>query len=472
MVKETELYDLLGVSPDATKDQIRKAYYKKARSCHPDKHPGDKAKEGEFKSVSEAYQILSDDDSRAAYDRSGRAGVQGGGDFADPREVFAAMFGGPEFEPFVGILRMCAPEDEKLQQEADDANQIFQTRREELLHIQRAGPLSQADAADAQRELEKLQADAEAKATKVDEANRLVQQARVSDCATILRKRTDEYADLDEVGRQSFLQRVRREFTELQASNMGDPMLYAIGYVYVYETQKILGRHGVGVHRIAGHLEEARETFHKLSEVCGAIGSGVTLFRAHHKLAKADEARETGAPQGSAAHMSDEDRKFYEKSIQQRMFHIIWTLTKKDIEDTVREVVTNVLLDESNQCLLMAPRKTDADWTTTLPPQALVRAEAIIAIGNIFMKAMPFDQFIRKEEPLTGVEKTKKDAEDWARQKGIDVDSAKRVAEETSEKVASAAQEAAQLAGTALNKLFGWTTSSHQPKAGPALPPS
>merc|ERR1719160_1809543 len=107
-------------------------------------------------------------------------------------------------------------------------------------------------------------------------------------------------------------------------------MLYAIGYVYVYETQKVLGKHGVGVHRLAGHLEDCREGFHKFSEVCGAIGSGVRLVRAQYKLSKAEEARETGVPQDNVAHLSEEDRQFYEKSLQQRMFHIIWTLTKKD----------------------------------------------------------------------------------------------------------------------------------------------
>ena len=55
---ETAFYELLGVPPDASTAQIRKAYYQKARSCHPDKHPGDPAKEAEFKQLSEAYQTL------------------------------------------------------------------------------------------------------------------------------------------------------------------------------------------------------------------------------------------------------------------------------------------------------------------------------------------------------------------------------------------------------------------------------
>lgn len=54
MVKETKFYDELGVEPTATKTQIRKAYYTKAKQCHPDKFPGDDAKEAQFKARARA----------------------------------------------------------------------------------------------------------------------------------------------------------------------------------------------------------------------------------------------------------------------------------------------------------------------------------------------------------------------------------------------------------------------------------
>ena len=64
--RETQYYDTLGVPYDASSAQIRKAYYQRARNCHPDKHPGDAAKEQEFKELSEAYQTLFDEERRAA----------------------------------------------------------------------------------------------------------------------------------------------------------------------------------------------------------------------------------------------------------------------------------------------------------------------------------------------------------------------------------------------------------------------
>lgn len=54
VVADTTYYDRFGLPPDATEAQIKKAYYSKARECHPDKHPGDPVKEATFKELSEA----------------------------------------------------------------------------------------------------------------------------------------------------------------------------------------------------------------------------------------------------------------------------------------------------------------------------------------------------------------------------------------------------------------------------------
>ena len=75
---EEDLYAMLGVSPSANGDEIRRAYRKLAVRWHPDKNPDDKERaEAMFKKVAAAYEILSDDDKRAAYDRYGIEGVEG-----------------------------------------------------------------------------------------------------------------------------------------------------------------------------------------------------------------------------------------------------------------------------------------------------------------------------------------------------------------------------------------------------------
>jgi curved DNA-binding protein len=80
------LYDTLGVAKTASADEIRKAYRKLARKHHPDVNPGDKTAEAAFKKVSAAYDVLSDEKKRKAYDEFGDASLQTGFDPAKARE--------------------------------------------------------------------------------------------------------------------------------------------------------------------------------------------------------------------------------------------------------------------------------------------------------------------------------------------------------------------------------------------------
>lgn len=99
-----DYYELLGVDRDAGADEIKKSFRKLAMQYHPDRNPGDKAAEHKFKEINEAYDVLRDEEKRAAYDRFGHAAFeQGGGrqsaggfgfDFATGfADIFDEMFG-------------------------------------------------------------------------------------------------------------------------------------------------------------------------------------------------------------------------------------------------------------------------------------------------------------------------------------------------------------------------------------------
>ncbi len=77
MAEKRDYYEVLEVAKDATAEEIKKAYRKKALQYHPDRNPGDKGAEEKFKEAAEAYGVLSDPDKRARYDRFGHAGVSG-----------------------------------------------------------------------------------------------------------------------------------------------------------------------------------------------------------------------------------------------------------------------------------------------------------------------------------------------------------------------------------------------------------
>jgi molecular chaperone DnaJ len=95
-----DYYEVLGVSKDASKEDIKKAYRRLAIQNHPDKNPGDKAAEERFKEATEAYEVLGDDQKRQTYDQFGFAGVEGMGggqsaqDFSGVFKDFEDIFGG------------------------------------------------------------------------------------------------------------------------------------------------------------------------------------------------------------------------------------------------------------------------------------------------------------------------------------------------------------------------------------------
>ena len=104
MATKRDYYEVLGVGRDAEEDAIKKAYRKLAMKHHPDRNPDDKASEEKFKEAKEAYEILTDTQKRAAYDRHGHAGVDpsmgagargaGAGGFADAfGDIFGDIFG-------------------------------------------------------------------------------------------------------------------------------------------------------------------------------------------------------------------------------------------------------------------------------------------------------------------------------------------------------------------------------------------
>lgn len=115
-MEKRDYYEVLGVSRGATKEEIKKAYRKQALKYHPDKNPGDKKAEENFKEAAAAYEVLSNDEKRARYDRFGHEGVSGTGAggfggagmtvediFSSFGDIFGDAFGG--FGGFGGSRR-------------------------------------------------------------------------------------------------------------------------------------------------------------------------------------------------------------------------------------------------------------------------------------------------------------------------------------------------------------------------------
>jgi molecular chaperone DnaJ len=96
MRTQQDYYEILGVPRDATAEEVKRAYRRLARECHPDVNPGDAAAEARFKEVAAAYEVLSDPHKRSRYDHFGHAGRGAGDefDFGGFGDLFESFFGG------------------------------------------------------------------------------------------------------------------------------------------------------------------------------------------------------------------------------------------------------------------------------------------------------------------------------------------------------------------------------------------
>ncbi len=328
-VRETALYEALGVGPDASPAEIKKAYYREARRLHPDKNRGDDSAHARFQAVGEAYQVLSNESLRERYDSEGRAGLDV--DLIEPSAFFSALFGSEPFEYLTGELKVV---------------RMFSGVEHDERYVHHR------------------------------------QMRREVTLALTLRSLLAQFVQGDEI---EFEFEMNRHAEELVGTDfpLGEALLWTCGYVYEHKgLQALGGLDGVGV--------EFRQAAHKGAQGLRIASSAIRTFRAVRKESQETARKEAAAAaRADGVGASDEAAKPADLSDDPAaataeaaatdgdgvagskalllMLESVWRVSLLDVETTLRKACNRVL----NDCSTNAGERS-------------ARARGLVAMGRIF----------------------------------------------------------------------------------------
>ena len=328
-VKDRAYYDLLKVSTNVSPTDLKKAYYKEARTCHPDKCPGDPGAARRFQELGHAYQILSNEQTRAHYDKNGvtdSSDTELSMNEIDPRVFFAVMFGSESVKPYIGELWI--------------ANKADTIMKDQLLR---------------QLDEDTAELDEESWVAKTNERSALdmlKQKRREVDCALHLRDRVASYVDgtSDEA---EFIALAQEEAANMSKGAFGEVFLIAIGAALEVEAEIFIGSHSstLGMEGTVAYFKKRGYTFNNQMKLLGAgfsaAKAGTQAYKEVDKLQKETQTRAAGLEEGPMG-MDKEKMKEATDKIEASLpafLEFAWAVNIQDISRTLKHVCRRVFYD-------------------------------------------------------------------------------------------------------------------------------
>jgi curved DNA-binding protein CbpA len=388
-VKDRTYYDLLGVTTNATQVEIKKAYYVKARKCHPDKNPGDPTAANRFQELGHAYQVLANDQSRAAYDRDGLSindekNQKLHMSDIDPYVFFAVMFGAESVQPYIGELWI--------------ANKAEMFLKDSKLAQELASNMQQEDGSP--KPPEAVQSQREERVRQMMEEDEFSQRRRQVMCAVNLRDRILPFVDAaDSDAEEQFVLMCQAEAAGICQSAFGHVFCTTIGRALELEAVEYLG---FSKSPYVGNWDAHNATMQKRATSFNnnyrVLNAGISAVRAGSKAMKHVESMQKqaqvqsplagGGPTPIDTNQAKETMKKLEDTLP-AILELAWAINVKDITKTLKEVCLKLFNDSS----------VDRDVR-------LRRAEAVRLLGREFFAIG------KVSETMKDVGNTGDDAED------------------------------------------------------------
>jgi len=341
-VAETKLYDLLECQPSASPVELKRAYYKQAKKCHPDTHPGDEELAARFRKLAEAYQVLSDPDLRSKYDEGGEAGLEGSQlSKIDPSAFFGLLFGCEEFAPWIGELELAM----QAKEATTAARQQNRKRRP-----------------DVRMQLQDFQYRSTVKTRQYQR-----QRLRVVRCACNLRERLAGWVNKPPSGQESWEASMRQVAADLAKGEGGPDLLIVLGESYQTQARRYLSTERFGPLSPAGLIFSTQLVWLRVKRQTTFAGKAVwnivkLMSRLRADAKKLKSRRKTG---------QEQQRQFAEAAMRKALPSVLetgWGIVIKDVERTTRSVGQHLLCDKSVD-----------------PATCLQRAKALQRLGTIFL---------------------------------------------------------------------------------------